>query len=153
MRNPPRRIRGKFDTGEPVFGAAIQLYSPEVVEIAGYRGLDFVWLDAEHGTMDVRDIADLVRAADAAGIDAIVRVPDGTPSFILRVLDSGAAGVVVPHMRTSEDAAAVVAACKYAPEGNRGACPTTRVVGHSSMDWFTDYRRHAPSPLNMSHRR
>ena len=48
MRTPPRRIRNKLESGERVFGATIQLACPEAVEIAGYAGLDYVWVDAEH---------------------------------------------------------------------------------------------------------
>jgi 2-keto-3-deoxy-L-rhamnonate aldolase RhmA len=141
MRTPHRRIRNKLEGGERAFGATVQLPCPEVAEIAGYAGLDFVWIDAEHGTLDLSDINQIVRAADAAGIDAIVRVPDHSPSFIQRVLDVGAAGIMAPHVRTVADGAAIVAAAKFGPTGLRGACPATRAVGHLSFDWPTDYRR------------
>jgi 2-keto-3-deoxy-L-rhamnonate aldolase RhmA len=141
MRTPPRRIRNKLETGERVYGVTAQLPSPEVAEIAGYAGLDYVWIDAEHGTMDLGDINQLIRAADAAGIDSIVRVPDHNPSFIQRVLDAGATGIMAPHVRNVADASAIVAAAKFAPEGIRGACPSTRAVGHLTFDWVTEYRR------------
>lgn len=118
-----------------------QLPSPDLVEIAGYTGYDFAWIDAEHGTMGLGDINHLIRAADASGIDAIVRVPDHSPSFIQRVLDAGATGVMVPHVRTAEDAAAIVAAAKFEPQGTRGACPATRAVGHLTDDWAADRLR------------
>lgn len=141
MRTPHRRIRSKLEAGERVFGITAQLPSPDVAEIAGYAGLDFVWIDAEHGTMDLGDINQLIRAADAAGIDSIVRVPDHNPSFIQRVLDAGATGIMAPHVRNVADATAVVAAAKFAPEGIRGACPATRAVGHLTFDWPAEYRR------------
>jgi 2-keto-3-deoxy-L-rhamnonate aldolase RhmA len=140
MRTTHRRIRSKIDRGERAFGVAVQLASPDVVEMVGYTGYDYVWIDAEHGTMGINEIGNLVRAADAAGIDAIVRVPDLTASFIQRVLDTGATGIMAPHIRTVQDANDLVRACKFAPEGLRGACPTTRAVGHLSQDWPTDYR-------------
>jgi 4-hydroxy-2-oxoheptanedioate aldolase len=141
MRASHRRIRTKLEAGERAFGATIQLPSPDSVEIAGRAGLDFAWIDAEHGTMDLGDIALLLRAADAVGIDAIVRVPDHSPSFIQRVLDAGATGIMAPHVRTATEAAGIVAAAKYAPAGIRGACPSIRAVGHLSTDWPADYRR------------
>jgi 2-keto-3-deoxy-L-rhamnonate aldolase RhmA len=141
MRTAHRRIRTKLAAGERVFGTTVQLPSPEIVEIAGYSGVDFAWIDAEHGTMDLGDINQLVRAADAVGIDAVVRVPDHSPSFIQRVLDIGAAGILAPHVRTLEEAAAIAAATKYAPDGTRGACPTTRSAGHNSRDWPVQYRQ------------
>jgi 2-keto-3-deoxy-L-rhamnonate aldolase RhmA len=141
MRTPPRRIRSKLETGQQVFGATLQLPCPEIVEIAGHAGLDYVWIDSEHGTFDLRDIAEMVRAADASGLDALVRVPDHSASFIQRVLDLGSAGIIVPHVRNAAEASALVAAAKFAPAGTRGACPCTRDVGHVSLDWSTDYRR------------
>jgi len=141
VRTPHRRIRNKLEAGLPVFGMTIQLPCPEIAEIAGYSGLDYVWIDAEHGTMDLGDIGNIVRAADASGVDAIVRVPDHSVSFIQRVLDSGAAGILAPHIRTLEEAAAVVAAARFAPAGVRGACPSTRAVGHLSDDWRADCLR------------
>jgi 4-hydroxy-2-oxoheptanedioate aldolase len=140
VRVPSRRIRNKLEVGERVFGVTIQLASPDGVEIAGSVGLDFVWIDAEHGTMDLVDISGLVRAADAFGVDSIVRVPDHNPSFIQRVLDAGATGIMAPHVRTVADGAAIVAAAKFAPDGVRGACPATRSVGHLTSDWSTAYR-------------
>ncbi|MFI7127903.1 HpcH/HpaI aldolase/citrate lyase family protein [Nonomuraea sp. NPDC050153] len=141
MRNPPRRIRTKLERGESVFGVTVQLPSPESVEIAGYAGYDFAWIDAEHGTMGISDINHLVRAADAVGIDSIVRVPDHSASFIQRVLDTGATGIMAPHIRTLVEAKSVVEAARFAPRGVRGACPATRAVGHLTEDWYGDYVR------------
>ena len=139
MRQAPRRIRTKTDAGHAVFGVIVQIPSPESVEVAGYTGHDFVWIDAEHGTMTLRDVNDLIRAAEAVGVDAIVRVPDDNASFIQRVLDAGAAGIMVPHIRTVHEARSVVAAAKFPPAGTRGACPSTRAVGHVTDDWVRDY--------------
>ena len=141
MRTHHRRIRTKLEAGERAYGVTFQLPSPELVEVAGYTGYDFAWIDAEHGTMDLGDINHLIRAADASGIDAIVRVPDHSASFIQRVLDAGATGIMAPHLRTAEDAAAIVAAAKFEPQGIRGACPATRAVGHLTDDWATDRLR------------
>lgn len=141
MRIAPRRIRTNLAAGSPSFGTCIQLPSPDAVEIAGYVGMDFAWIDAEHGSMDIGDVNHLVRAADAAGIDAIVRVPDHGASFIQKVLDMGAAGIIVPHLRSVEVGRTVTAAAKYAPDGVRGACPAVRAVGHVTTDWPGDLRR------------
>lgn len=140
MRQVARRIRTKTEAGDAVFGVIVQLPSPESVEMAGYTGYDFVWIDAEHGTLTLTDINNMIRAAEAVGVDAIVRVPDNNPSFIQRVLDAGATGIMVPHIRTVEEAKGVVAAAKFFPEGTRGSCPSTRAVGHVTDNWVTDYR-------------
>jgi len=140
VRNAPRNIRRKLADGAPAFGACIQLPSPDTVEIAGYAGLDFAWIDAEHGSMGIGEVNQLVRAADAAGIDAIVRVPDHSSSFIQKVLDMGAAGIIAPHVRDVEVARRVVASANFAPDGVRGACPAVRAVGHLTTDWPTELR-------------
>lgn len=140
MRVAPRRIRTKLESGAPAFGACVQLPSPDIVEIVGYAGLDFAWLDAEHGSMGIADVNQLIRAADAAGVDAIVRVPDHSATFIQKVLDMGAAGIIAPHVRDVEVARAVVAATRFAPDGVRGACPSVRAVGHLTMDWPAELR-------------
>jgi 2-keto-3-deoxy-L-rhamnonate aldolase RhmA len=141
MRSYPRRIRNKLEAGGRAYGVTVQLPSPDSVDIVGYTGYDFAWIDAEHGTMDLGDINTLIRAADAVGVDAIVRVPDHTPSFIQRVLDAGATGIMAPHMKNADIAAAIVAAAKFEPEGTRGACPATRAVGHLTENWIVDYQR------------
>jgi 4-hydroxy-2-oxoheptanedioate aldolase len=109
-----------------------------MVEIVGNTGYDYAWLDAEHGSFSLSDLRQLIRAADAVGIDSIVRVPDHNPSFIQRVLDLGATGIVVPHIRTAADARAIVEAATYSPSGERGACPAVRSVGYLTQDWRGD---------------
>lgn len=121
--------------GKPVSGSTVQINCTEIVEIVAHAGYDFVMLDAEHGAMGIAELKQLITAADAAGIAPMVRVPDCTPSFISRVLDCGAAGIVVPNVRTADEAKAVVLASRYAPLGTRGACATTRAGKHWTANW------------------
>lgn len=129
------KLRKLLNDGKVALGVTVQLGSPENVEIAGHLGYDWVWIDAEHGTMDLNMIANLVRAARATGISSVVRVPDQTPSFITRVLDAGADGIIVPHVKSKAIAEAVVAAAKFGPDGSRGGCPSTGATGHSVFNW------------------
>lgn len=138
MLSKPRRIRQALEAGHRAYGAVIQLPSADIVEIAGKAGYDYAWIDAEHGCLSLNEIRDLVRAADAAGIDAIVRVPDHSTSFIQRVLDIGATGIMVPHVGTVEQATTLASSARYGPSGTRGACPLTRSVGHLTFDWTAD---------------
>jgi hypothetical protein len=71
-RTPTRRIRDRLAAGERAYGVIVQFPNPESVETAGYTGYDFAWLDAEHGPMDLSTLADLIRAAEAVGIDRVV---------------------------------------------------------------------------------
>lgn len=131
----PSRIRARRAAGEQAAGIAIFNSSPETVEIAGVAGADFVFIDAEHGTLGLRDIYDMVRAADVHGMDSLVRVPNDEPTFIARLLDGGATGIVVPHVRSAEQLERIVASTQYGENGLRGACPNTRAFGYQSLDW------------------
>ncbi|MEU1301523.1 HpcH/HpaI aldolase family protein [Streptomyces shenzhenensis] len=141
MIGPNRRIRTKLEAGERAFGFTVQLPSPELVELGGAAGYDYCWIDAEHGSLGLTELRELIRAADAAGIDSIVRVADHSASFIQRVLDLGATGIMVPHVRSVEEGKALAAAARYSPAGLRGACPFVRSAAHVSEDWTADYQR------------
>jgi 4-hydroxy-2-oxoheptanedioate aldolase len=104
--------------------------SPELVEFLGHLGFDCVFIDAEHGGVGVERAQELVRAADASGVPTLVRVPRNEPETILRYLDIGSGGVLVPHVKSAEHAEAAVRASKFAPRGIRGAHAATRAAGY-----------------------
>src|SRR5437867_3561051 len=112
---PPGRVRLAMADGRVAVGAWQTFPSAELVELCGRVGFDFVFLDGEHGGIGPRECLDLVRAADAAGIDSIVRVPRNEAAAILGYLESGVTGIVVPHIKSTEDANRAVEAIKYPP--------------------------------------
>ncbi len=114
--------------GKRVVGASTAMGSPEFVELAGKVGFDFVLVDMEHPPTTYETAARCFLAADAAGVTPLVRVWDNHPALILRALDSGAAGVLVPHISTREDAERAVRACRYPPAGTRSIAGTTRAT-------------------------
>lgn len=118
------RVRDGINGG--TLGTWIKLSSPESVEIMAYAGFDFVVIDLEHTTLDLAAASTHIAMARALGVDPLVRVPDHGPSVIQRVLDAGAAGVVVPHVDTVEQARAVVRATCFPPRGDRGSGGTSR---------------------------
>ena len=107
-------------------GTWIKLSSPESVEIMVHAGFDFVVIDLEHTTLDLGAASTHIAMARALGVDPLVRVPDHGLSVIQRVLDAGAAGVVVPHVDTVQQARAVVRATCFPPRGDRGSGGTSR---------------------------
>lgn len=138
MKLRTNRVIEALERGDTALGVAIQMHSPEAVEAAGAIGYDFVYIDCEHGSFYLEGATHMLRAAEAVGITAIVRVPSHEPTFIMRVLDAGAMGVIVPNVSTAEQARAVVAAAKYRHNGNggmRGACPGTRATWHQTTRW------------------
>ena len=114
------KTKAKLAEGKFVFGTTVGIPSAGVVEVLGYAGLDFVTIDAEHGPMDISTVEALVRGADAADIEAFVRLQHNDEADIARYLDIGVMGVQIPHVDTAEDARAAVQASKYHPLGMRG---------------------------------
>lgn len=142
MKDRTNLVLRKREAGQPAMGVNIQTASPENVEMAGAAGYDFVVIDCEHGTPYLDGLVDMLRAADGVGVTPIVRVPGHDPGFIMRALDGGAMGVIVPNVATAEQARAAVSAGKYrtgsadaADIGSRGACPSTRANWHLTSDW------------------
>jgi 4-hydroxy-2-oxoheptanedioate aldolase len=124
-------LRRKLGEGRTCVGPIFQeFWSPELFEFVGMTGVDFVILDGEHAGVDPQAARPLARAAQGVGITALARVPSNEPSLILRYLDAGVEGLVLPHCNTAADAEAFVAACKYPPRGIRGAASTSRAAGY-----------------------
>ena len=112
--------KAKLAEGKVVFGAIISRYAPDLVELFGAIGYDFVMIDCEHGPMDLDQVEHMVRAAEVFDITPIARIPDHAESTILRFLDRGLQGIIVPHVNTREEADAVARAARYYPQGYRG---------------------------------
>ncbi len=112
--------KAKLEEGQVVFGAIISRFAPDLVELFGAIGYDFVMIDCEHGPMNLDQVEHMVRAAEVFNITPIARIPDHSEPTILRFLDRGLQGVIVPHINNGEEAAAVAQASRYHPEGFRG---------------------------------
>jgi 2-keto-3-deoxy-L-rhamnonate aldolase RhmA len=100
--------------------------SPQLVEMLGHAGFDWVLLDCEHGSLSGADVEVMAMAADAVGITAIARPRSNSAADIQSVLDRGVAGVQIPHIDTAEDAVRAVAAVKFGPGAGRGLAAGTR---------------------------
>jgi 4-hydroxy-2-oxoheptanedioate aldolase len=112
--------KAKMAEGKVVFGAIISRHAPDLVELFGAIGYDFVMIDCEHGPMSLDEVEHMVRAAEVFGITPIARIPNHEDSTILRFLDRGVRGIIVPHINTREAAEAVARAARYQPDGHRG---------------------------------
>ncbi len=110
--------------------------SPALVEMVGAAGYDVAILDAEHALVSPDTLQEMIRAAEVSGVAPWVRVPEHDPGFVLRVLDAGATGIVIPHVRTRADVEAVVRAARYAPAGLR-SLNSGRMVGYGRVDLAT----------------
>lgn len=115
----------KFRAGQKGIGTWSMLNSPISIEILGTTSLDFVILDMEHASCSMESVENMVRAAFSVNIQPIPRVERLDEQLILRVLETGSLAVMVPHIKTKEDAMRVVRAAKYPPLGKRGLGPYT----------------------------
>jgi 4-hydroxy-2-oxoheptanedioate aldolase len=124
-------LRRKLGEGRTCVGPLFQeFWSPELFEFAGLAGFDFVILDGEHAGVDPQAARPLARAAHAVSITPLARVPANDASLILRYLDAGVEGLILPHCNGAADAEAFVRAAKYPPRGIRGAASSSRAAGY-----------------------
>ena len=115
MLNFSSRLRNH----ETLLGTFVTLPTPSTAEILADLGFDCLLLDGEHGPLETRDILTILQAVGDR-VACVVRVPDSQEVPIKKVLDLGAAGIVVPQVNTAEQAAEVVRYARYAPSGARG---------------------------------
>ena len=116
------KFRSKILSGQVCLGTAISFTDPTVTE-ALCTVFDFVWVDMEHNALSLEAVQNHIIATKGTDATPLVRVPWNDAVLIKPVLDIGAAGVIVPMIRTADDAAKAVAACSYPPAGIRGFGP------------------------------
>ncbi|MFA9478941.1 HpcH/HpaI aldolase/citrate lyase family protein [Phycisphaerales bacterium AB-hyl4] len=138
----PSRVLAKLRAGEVVSCTKLNLSDPRVVEIAALAGLDCVWLDLEHVANNIRDIENAVRAAKAYNCDALVRVPRGSYSDLVRPLEVDAAGIMVPHVMNGDDARQIIHQTRFHPLGLR-PLDGGNTDGAYCTEPLQDYIRHA----------
>lgn len=137
METRMKNLKERMSSTDVCIGTFCQIGHPETVEIVAAAGFDFAILDMEHGHFGIDVAGHLLRAAEARGLSAVIRVPENRPSLILQALDLGAAGVLIPQVSNRRDVEAAVRAAKYYPHGDRGACPFVRATDHYTSSWDT----------------
>ena len=110
----------KLSKGGVAAGVLIQEPAIQVAEILGLLGFDWLLIDCEHSPMSIESVLQLVMASELRGITPLVRVPQNLPEIILRYMDVGAMGVMIPGIASEEEAQRAVRAVKYPPLGERG---------------------------------
>jgi 4-hydroxy-2-oxoheptanedioate aldolase len=118
------RIREALGQGQPSFGGWSTLADSVSAELMGGAGFDWVIVDTQHGSVTNADLVRVIQALAIGGTSAVVRIPWTDAATIMRVLDVGAAGVIVPMVNTPEEAALAASALRYPPEGIRSMGPT-----------------------------
>ena len=114
-------VKAKLRRGECVYGTSLEdCLSPEMPVVLAAAGLDFFFVDTEHSPASYGEIQALCRTAHDRGIVPLVRVTENLPHLISRALDVGASGVIVPRLKSAEEARAIVKCVKFPPRGERG---------------------------------
>lgn len=119
-------LKEKLAQGKQPLGTFVGTASPAVVECLGCAGLDFVILDNEHSPVEAETTAAMVRAAELRNVTPLARVREISRPAILKLLDMGVQGLIIPDVRSTEDVRRVVDYAKYAPVGRRGFCPSRK---------------------------
>jgi 2-keto-3-deoxy-L-rhamnonate aldolase RhmA len=124
-------FRQRLLARDRMFGTFVKLPTTQVIEMLGQIGYDFIIIDQEHAPLD-RAMTDLmILAARAANVAPLVRIPEFTDAHVLSALDSGAMGIMVPHVATVEKATALARAARY-NGGTRGFVGLSRASNWGS---------------------
>lgn len=126
--------------GQVHIGTFVKTPAPQVVEVLGLAGLDFAVLDAEHAPWDRGTLDLALLAGRAARLPLLVRVAERSAGSILPVLDQGAAGIVVPHVDSADDARDAVACARYMG-GRRGYSSSARAGAYGTLGMGETIRR------------
>lgn len=134
-----KTLRDAWAAGESTYGAWLSVPSSVSAELAAGVGFDYVCIDCQHGGVEYQPTIAMIQAIALGGSNPIVRVPWNEPGIIGKSLDAGAQGVIVPMVNTAAQAAAAVAACRYAPAGSRSYGPTVVGMRHDAYTaWAAD---------------
>ncbi len=106
--------------GELLLGTILTLPSPEVAEVLSKSGFDWLFVDMEHTPLDVGHVQRILQAV-GRDFPCLVRVPSVDEGWIKKVLDAGAAGIIVPHVNTPGEVKKILRWSKYPPDGERSA--------------------------------
>ena len=117
-----RKFRDQLAAGRCSLGAGVTFSDPAVSEALA-NVVDFLWIDLEHNPIDLGPLLGHLMAARAGGAPSLVRVPSSETSFLKRVIDTGAEGVICPQVRCADEVRRFVSACRYPPKGTRGWGP------------------------------
>jgi 2-dehydro-3-deoxyglucarate aldolase len=138
------KIRKKLKENEVSIGSWMQLNSPDVAEIMGQAGFDWVAVDMEHGSISHSDLPNIFRALELEGTMPIARISEGMLSNCKQALDAGAAGVIAPMIVDAHQLETIISWCCWPPKGTRG-------VGYSRANlygkYFDEYENEAQAPL------
>jgi 4-hydroxy-2-oxoheptanedioate aldolase len=117
-------LRETLSSGKGSIGGWCVMPGTFTSEVMAKAGFDWICIDAQHGLVGYWEMLGMLQGVAASGVPALVRVPWNEPGWIMKALDAGAAGVIVPMINSPDEARRAVAACRYPPLGYRSWGPT-----------------------------
>ena len=131
------RLKKLWAEDKPALGGWMVLPSNISAEYLAHAGFDWLCVDMQHGSIDYQVMLSMLQAISTTDTAPIVRVPWNEPGIIMKTLDAGAYGVIIPMINSRAEAEAAVLACRYAPEGSRSYGPG-RAVLYAGPDYFAN---------------
>ena len=131
----PNKIKQMWKEGKPVTLGWLSIGNTFSAEVMARQGFDALCVDLQHGTTGMSDLLPMLQAVSQTDTTPLVRVPWNDPATIMKALDFGAYGIIVPLVSSAEDAAKAVAACRYPPSGMRSSGPV-RALHYGGADYL-----------------
>jgi len=131
------RVKKLWREGKPAIGGWLSIPHCFPAEVMAHAGFDWLCVDMQHGCIDYSDVVPMLTAISTTNCVPFVRVPWNEPSVIMKVLDAGAYGVIVPMVSNRAEAERAVAACRYPPVGMRSNGPV-RAVHYGGADYVAN---------------
>lgn len=133
----PNKIKQMWDAGEFVTLGWLSVSHGFTAEIMARQGFDALCVDLQHGLSEMKDVAPMLQAISQTDVTPVVRVAWNEPATIMKALDLGAYGIIVPLVNNAEEAAQAVAACRYPPVGMRSSGPV-RAMHYGGADYVAN---------------
>lgn len=145
--NSFEKFMERVNSGTPALGCCITLGDPAVTEIAAASGLDFCWIDGEHGILDRVEMQMHIMALRGTDCAPLVRVPACDHTEIKKIIDLAPAGIIIPMINTAEDAGKAVSACRYPMDGGDRGCGYRRGHNYGTIPIANYLERSKEEPL------
>lgn len=128
-------LKQRLKNGQNLLGTMITIFqNPDITKILKVCGFDFAVLDCEHGNFDYEEAARIISLARAIEFPLIVRIPEVRREVVLKYMEMGADGLLLPNTESKEEAELLVEYSKYAPLGNRGVSLTRPHTNYNKVD-------------------
>ncbi len=128
-------VKRLWQEDKPALGGWLSMGSPFAAEIMASQDLDWLCVDMQHGVIGYDTAVAMLQAISTTDVTPFVRAPWNDPAIIMKMLDAGAYGLIVPLVNNRQQAEAAVAACRYPPQGIRSHGPT-RAAYYAGFDYL-----------------